>query len=154
MSKKLLNRLHLTLWTVLVLLLGYLLGSFLLTVERVAAPAPVRIARVRSPRAPFVHVREISNGRIIGTVGTGARLVIGKTVVVPEHDRTFEIAASPFLVNVIDVPVPHGALFVASRRGKNYYPVAARAAERLKPENRIYFRTGEEAEEMGYKRGF
>jgi hypothetical protein len=40
--------------------------------------------------------------------------------------------------------------FVASRRGKRYYPVSSREGERLVPENRLYFRTAEEAERAGY----
>lgn len=149
------SRLHVVAWTLLVFLLGYSLGTFLLKVEEAVSPAPVRVlSRDRHRRAPFVHVQEIREGAIVGVVGTGARLVIGETVIVPHADRTFSLPAAVFLVNVVPVPVPRGAVFVASRRGKNYYPVGSPASERLVPENRIYFRSAEEAEALGYKKGY
>jgi len=40
--------------------------------------------------------------------------------------------------------------FVASSRGKYYYPVDCGLANGLKEENRIYFRTQQEAENNGY----
>ena len=74
-------------------------------------------------------------------------------MVVPQPNRTFRIAADPFLTNVIDVQIPHDALFVASKRGTKYYPVDSSAGNRLVPQNRIYFRSAAEAEAMGYERG-
>ncbi len=40
--------------------------------------------------------------------------------------------------------------YVASKRGRKYYPVGCPAAENLKVENRIYFKTAGEATEAGY----
>jgi hypothetical protein len=149
------SRIHLILWSLLVLLLGYALGTFLMVVERVASPEPMRILdHDVNRRAPIVHVEEIHEGMIIGAVGTGARLIIGNEPVIPKPDRSFSIPASDFLVNIISVPVPRGVAFVASKRGKNYYPVDSSAGKRLVPDNRLYFRTAEEAEAMGYQSGY
>ena len=43
-----------------------------------------------------------------------------------------------------------GGNFVASRNGKKYYPADCKSANRIKAENRIYFRTAAEAEAAGY----
>lgn len=40
--------------------------------------------------------------------------------------------------------------YVASRRGKKYYPAGCSAAKSLKPENLIYFQTTAAAEAAGY----
>jgi len=40
--------------------------------------------------------------------------------------------------------------FTASSRGKYYYPVNCNLADSLKEENKIYFKTQQEAEERGY----
>ena len=40
--------------------------------------------------------------------------------------------------------------FVASSRGKYYYPVDCNLSDGLKEENRIYFKTQQEAENNGY----
>ena len=42
--------------------------------------------------------------------------------------------------------------YVASSRGKMYYPTDCSAGDSLKPENKIYFKTSAEAEAAGYKR--
>ena len=149
------QRLHLVTWTTLTLSLGYLLGTFVLRVEEAVSPAPITSHhRDIHRRAPIVHIEEIHNGTIVGIVGTGARLVIGETVIVPLPNRRFAIDASPFLVNIVDMPVPAGMLYVASSRGKNYYPVDSSAGQNLSPANRIYFKSGADAERAGYKRGF
>ena len=148
------QRLHLVSWTALVLLLGYLLGVFVLKVEEAVSPAPITsLHRDIHRRAPIVHIEEINNGKIVGVVGTGARLVFGQQVIVPRPDRSFSIDAHPFLLNIIDVPVPEGVRYVASSRGKNYYPVESSAGQNLAPANRVYFRTEEAAKAAGYKRG-
>jgi len=40
--------------------------------------------------------------------------------------------------------------FFASSKGKKYYTISCSAGKTIKQENRIYFRTGEEAERAGY----
>jgi len=42
--------------------------------------------------------------------------------------------------------------FVASRSGKKYYPSSCGSANRIKPENRVYFNTPSEAEARGLTR--
>ncbi len=149
------HRLHFVSWTALTLSLGYLLGTFVLQMEEAVSPAPIiSLHRDIHRRAPIVHIEEIRNGKIVGSVGTGARLVFGELVVTPALDRRFSIEAAPFLINIIDVPVPAGMLFVASSRGKNYYPVESSAGQNLSPANRLYFKSTIEAERAGYKKGY
>lgn len=148
------SRCHTAFLSVLLLSLGYTLGTFELARGVVHAPAPIHVLREDTHRSvPVVHLREINAGEIVGKVGSGARLVIGDTLIVSSLDGSFRTPAAPFLMNMIDVPIPHGVFFVASSRGKNYYPVSSGAGEKLVPSNRIYFRTAEEAEAMGYKLG-
>jgi len=40
--------------------------------------------------------------------------------------------------------------YFASNRGTKYYTIGCLAGKTIKPENRIYFDTGEEAEKAGY----
>ncbi len=42
--------------------------------------------------------------------------------------------------------------FVAAKSGTKYYPKDCGSANRIKPENKIYFSTEKEAEEKGYSR--
>jgi len=47
-------------------------------------------------------------------------------------------------------PAPANRGYVASKRGQKYYPVGCSAAKNLKPENRIFFATVDEALAAGY----
>lgn len=42
--------------------------------------------------------------------------------------------------------------FVASKNGTKYYPVNCKSASRIKDENKIYFMSGEEAEDAGLEK--
>lgn len=42
--------------------------------------------------------------------------------------------------------------FVASKNGTKYYPIGCKSAARIKPENRVYFNTTEEAEDSGLEK--
>ncbi len=39
--------------------------------------------------------------------------------------------------------------YMASKSGTKYYPIGCKSANRIKPENRVYFNTVDEAEEEG-----
>lgn len=41
--------------------------------------------------------------------------------------------------------------FFASSRGSKYYPIGCSAGKTIVPENRVYFKTGEEAQKAGYE---
>lgn len=81
--------------------------------------------------------------------------------------KSSEVAASepPVLVEVHGVPTPalqqkysvssggegEGS-FVAAESGTRYYPVGCGSANRIKPENKIYFQTESAAVAAGYSR--
>jgi len=103
-----------------------------------------------SRRASIVHIDEINRGSIVGTVGTGARLIIGDEPILPSPDRSFSVSASKFLVNIVDIKVPRDTKFVASKRGRKYYPIESSKWKSLKSEL-LFFRSREEAEAIGYR---
>ncbi|MEK7219399.1 MAG: hypothetical protein AAB687_01850 [Patescibacteria group bacterium] len=51
--------------------------------------------------------------------------------------------------NTISV-IQNGKNFFASNRGSKYYSLGCSSGKDIKQENRIYFATGEEAEQVGY----
>ena|SRR5258706_2684595 len=58
--------------------------------------------------------------------------------------NTQKSSGSPKMANT------SGGAFVASSRGKKYYPVDCNAASSLSEANKIYFATAQEAEAKGY----
>ncbi len=130
---------------------GYLVGR--ITTRVVGLPeTPVTIREERGGEVPTVQIGGIENGHVFGTIRGEARFILGNTPVLPDASGSFRVPAGPLLTNMIRVSVPAGMRFVASTRGKKYYPVDSSGAESLSPENRVYFRTAEEAEGAGYGR--
>ncbi|MDQ3245121.1 MAG: hypothetical protein M3P22_02150 [bacterium] len=52
--------------------------------------------------------------------------------------------------SVSESPSLKSGNFLASKRGKKYYPISCSAGKSIKQENRIYFETREDAEHKGY----
>lgn len=46
--------------------------------------------------------------------------------------------------------IPTSKQYVASKKGKKYYPVDCLSAQSIKVENKIYFNSSKEAEQAGY----
>tara|TARA_Y100000310_G_scaffold345403_1_gene464563 strand:+ start:3837 stop:4304 length:468 start_codon:yes stop_codon:yes gene_type:complete len=100
------------------------------------------------PPIPTIHIKGIRNGLLHGSIKGSARVVIDDFVLT--QSGVFALDASALLTNEIAVIVPDFAQFVASNRGKKYYPVFSSAGERIIPKNRIYFQSKQEAELEGY----
>jgi len=105
----------------------------------------------RSPE-PTVILEGLRDGKIVGSMNGGVRMWVGEMQVLPDEEGDFAVDPGPLLVNSISVLVPEGMQFVASRRGKKYYPVLAGEAHDIVPENRVYFISAADAEEAGYRR--
>ena len=99
---------------------------------------------------PVVHIEEVQGGRVVGSLQGTVRLFLGDTLVTPTEDGSFAQSSGVFAENIIEVLVPQGMHFVASRRGTRYYPVSSSQGERIAVQNRVYFATAQEAEEAGY----
>lgn len=112
--------------------------------------APIRMIPDTRTLVPTVVIEGVANGKLTGIVRGGARFVVQGKVVIPDGSGAFAVPATPLLVNQIAVSVPTGMHFVASRRGKYYYPVESSAGSRLSPENRVYFLDAPSAERSGY----
>jgi len=83
-----------------------------------------------------------TTGFIIGgKIITRPPLIIDKELIVNLDDNS---TSSGQAIN------PSQTLFVASSRGKYYYPVDCSLAQNLSEKNKIYFSTKEEAEAKGY----
>lgn len=105
-----------------------------------------------SPSIPVVHISGIRNGALIGSLTGNVRLAAGSKIILPTASGSFAVTDSKLLTNMIEIHVPAGMSFVASKRGKKYYPVASASAAGLSPANRVYFPSAEAAERAGYKR--
>jgi hypothetical protein len=99
-----------------------------------------------------VHIDGIRNGSLVGSVHGDVRLVAGDHVVQPDASGAFAIHDTQLLTNVVTISIPDGMHFVASKKGKKYYPVDSASAQNLSLDNRVYFPTASAAEAAGYSR--
>lgn len=98
-----------------------------------------------------VHIDGIRNGALVGSVQGSVYLTAGGKAVIPTEGGTFVITDKSVLTNMVEIAVPPGMQFVASKRGKKYYPVTSSQGQKLAPANRIYFPSAEAAEEAGFR---
>jgi len=124
---------------------GYIIGS------RIAIHAlPLTIqADTRLP-VPTVRIDGVDNGIVHGSIIGNARLVIGSAVLT--QSGKFALDNSDALINTIHIVIPDGMQFVASSRGKKYYPVFSSKGNAISVKNRIYFHTENDAVKAGYQK--
>ncbi|MDB4977945.1 MAG: hypothetical protein JWM56_131 [Candidatus Peribacteria bacterium] len=103
----------------------------------------------RSPVA-VVRLDGVRDGALRGQTTGTVRLFMQDKEIPADASGAFAMSSPQFLRNEITVPVPDGMQFVASRKGKKYYPVTSSAGENISPANRLYFRTAADAEKAGF----
>lgn len=131
---------------------GYLLGR--MVTNTLAFPStPIVLQQDNRPSIPVITIEGIRNGKVEGTIIGEARLFLGSDLIIPDASGTFIAPADLFTKNEVTVLIPEEMRFVASLRGKYYYPVSSSAGEQLSPKYRVYFRTEEEAGEAGFRKG-
>lgn len=116
-----------------------------------ASPIAV-IADESSPSVPVVRIDGIRNSALVGSMNGNLRLIARDHLIVPDASGFFIIHDAKLLTNMIEVHIPPGMKFVASKRGKKYYPVASASAGNLSPANRVYFASEAAARAAGYVR--
>lgn len=101
---------------------------------------------------PVVTINGIRNGKLEGVLTGNVRLFAGSHLILPDGNGSFAIGDGKLLTNRIEIRIPDGMNFVASKKGKKYYPVESASAGNLSPTNRVYFPSAEAAEKAGFKR--
>ena len=133
------------------IVLGFLLGRMIRITSQPIPPTVIR-ADLR-PRIPVVRIDDIRDGQLAGISRGEVRLFLGETLIIPSASGSFLVPAGNLLRDVATVRAPPGMRFVASRKGRKYYPVTSPNAARLAAGNRVYFTTAKEAEGKGFARG-
>jgi hypothetical protein len=135
---------------VLSLLSGFCTGSVIDAYLFHPAPVPRVIADDSPSPVPVVRIDGIRNGVLVGSVTGDVRLAARGRSILPDGSGSFVITDRSVLTNEIRIMVPAGMRFVASKRGKKYYPVDSASAAGLSPSNRLYFTNAAAAERAGY----
>ncbi len=92
------------------------------------------------------------DGLLRGRSAGPVRLFAGEEPVDVAPDGSFAFDHPGFHIEEVTVHVPDGMRFMASRKGKKYYPVTSAAGERIAPANRVYFPDEASARAAGFSR--
>ena len=136
---------------VFAVLFGWMLGQ-MDDVQDDYAATPMRIVNDSGSTVPVVIIDAWRGETLRGKTEGEVRLMVEGKAVAPAIDGSFSLGTAPKAPSPSAASVPEGAQFVASKRGKKYYPVGSSAGEGLSPANRIYFQSEAEAEAAGYVR--
>ena len=131
---------------------GYLIGR-IVTLQIASPPTLVNLQPDTRPSIPDVTIEGIRDRKVQGTITGEARLFLGPDYVIPNASGTFTAPMDLFIKNEVTIAIPEEVQFVASLRGKYYYPVSSSEGEQLSPKYRVYFKTADDAENAGYKKG-
>lgn len=137
---------------ILLLLLGACMGGSLGIASaflHASDAIPFAIADT-SPPVPTVVIEAAPNGRYEGRLTGEARVLLGEDMVA-QGSGAFVGTMRGSLPVTVEVPVPAGMKYVASKAGKKYYDVTSAMGNRLLPKNRVYFPDRASAEAAGFK---
>lgn len=137
--------------SIIVFLVGYTVGKFVMSAK--IQDVPLQIVEDNRAAIPVVELLGIKDGKLEGDLLGDVRLFLGGKMIIPNGSGSFSVSADSLFINYIQVKIPDGMEFVASKRGKNYYPVSSSAGERIVPRNRLYFIDSNAAEYAGFNRG-
>lgn len=132
----------------LVFIFGILLGRIYRITSQLVAPLTIR--QDHRSRIPVVRIDGVVDGRLTGIARGDVRLLVGTVPVIPTASGSFRVpVGSQFQVDA-GPRVPSGMQFVASKRGKKFYPVASKSVRNLSVANRVYFKDAAAAEAAGF----
>ncbi len=112
-----------------------------------------------NPKISTVEFTGTQAGFLEGKVsGNPARILYGKTGAAEvQVGKTFQIPLTQAATvkktaagAQTAATAPLEAAFVASRRGKYYYPAQSKEGQKLSPKNRVFFKDAAEAEAAGF----
>ncbi len=146
---------------ILMLLLGILVGTpmgMAASLQWKADVIPFEIADTIPPLATVV-IEDAPTGTVEGhiaddplsAVATGTGRVLLGNDLVANGSGTFKGVMRGSLPKLVEVPVPAGMHYVASKNGKKFYGVTSSMGNRILPKNRVYFPDRTAAIAAGFK---
>lgn len=132
-------------------LVATFLAGWIAAGMRLRAATPVTIRQDTRGEEASVTVDGIVNGVLLLRTTGGVRVQAGGKMLQADEEGVVRVTDRGVLTNHVEIVVPAGKYFVASKRGQKYYPVDAASAQSIVPENRVYFASEKAAEEAGFR---
>jgi len=101
-----------------------------------------------------LHFSPVENGVMeVKNRGAQARIIIPESEITVLHNQVSYINMESLLPMMKTLPAPGWAQFVASKRGKKYWPLDSPEAFLLSIRNRVFYSSEEEARLAGKEKG-
>ena len=101
---------------------------------------------------PTLELTKIENGILIGKTNQQVRMISLENNQIISAENDFKIDITPLLPRLQIIPHPDDMQYVASKRGKYYWPLDSIEAHQIKWSNRVFFKNNGEAEASGYSK--
>lgn len=148
------------LWTVffiLVLLVGFYAGRLSMRAELAESTTAIRQIGQISETLPTVTLLGVSNNILSGKYSGDIRLMtVNNTAEQRNGEFTLPIAELAPVAGTkqkVDSAMENAGPYVASKNSTLYHQSGTKAAKSIKPENRVYFASKQEAEQKGFRPG-
>lgn len=131
------------------LFLGILIGILISQINNYKNRSDINIQNIEENKIPVLIFEKIENGILFGEIkNQESRIIIkNETNII---NGKFNFSVEEILPNLKTLPAPQNTKFVASKRGKYFYPLDSPRAFLIAIKNRIFFKTKEEANKNGY----
>ena len=153
MSEEVKQKIQLTIALVLVVGVSFWAGRLSLSAKQNARAEPMKFVGEINPQVPLIKIASIGQGKITGSVeGKEARVMIGETLVTPDEKGVFAletVLAPTGKLELGNALLSADCNFIASKNSKIYHSRASASWKRIKPENRVCFKTEAEAQASG-----
>lgn len=105
----------------------------------------------RVAKVPTIVLEKTENGILFANItGGDARIIVSDNEEVVTGQGSVEVDITPVLPTLKMIPHPEGMQYVASKRGKYYWPLDGIEAHQIAWANRTFFASSEDAEIAGY----
>jgi hypothetical protein len=130
---------------------GIILENFRQSEQKIQNFSQIEISEKKTPVLRF---SQIENGKIFGKIESGEVRIFVKNkesfILNNSEFSEFSMDIREILPMLKEIPHPKNTKFVASKRGKKFYPLDSPRAFLVTPKNRIFFVSKEEAEKKGF----
>lgn len=137
---------------IIVVALGFLAGRLSVKIENVAHVDPIKEVGEISTFVPTINFTAFEKGILYGkSNGKDLRVFVQDQMVEGKETGEFFVDTTAIKQTVTEEQGKYQ--YVASKNSTKYHPIGTSAANSIKPENRRYFVTKEEAEKAGFVPG-
>ncbi len=143
----------------LFLFLGFFAGRSSIKTEALNNHDPIKERGQISTFVPVIELTRLEQGVLSGkTSAQETRLFLNKKAIQIQPDGTFQTDTGGITIvkETESDQFTQGSgsmLYVGSKNSNIYHPVGSSAANRIAPQNKVFFTSKEDAESKGYKPG-